>query len=296
MHTKRKKYQSRKDLIRSEKIRITILALVFLLVLIGLAFGGFFVGKQKSFDTNSGNTNDTSLTKNYKLGIGDVPNQEFTVNEEITPVVLSLMLNDKPVSKFEETENELLQFDLFGTLPSGLSFDSTTGTISGTPTQLFYLPTPFCITTFYYPNKSEDNCVVKRTNQFNIKVIGLEFTNSIENISTYYGKGKISTDVPLIKFDNQVVSQDIIFSLSAESDPFIPGLSLSSTGVIEGTPTEITTNQFVYQIKATKISDKTYTAYSNKFTICVLNNDKKIQIRGINNINTFQYDDNENHS
>jgi hypothetical protein len=289
-----KKYQSRRQLIKNERIKITILSLIFLIVLFGLGLGGFFIGKQNSSNTNAGNTNeDSSLTKSYKLELDSIYNQNFVLNEEITPVAPTVKLNDESLTQTSGEQSDLLRFDLSGVLPSGLEFDNNTGMISGIPNVTFYNETQFAITAFYFPDKTKDNCVVKKSNIFSISVLGLEFTNTIDDVVTYYATGTISTTTPQLKFGSDTTNTGVEYFLTEDSDSYIDGLSLNANGVIAGSPNFITAEPFVYQIKAVKTDGgKSYEAYSNKFTIQVLNNENQIMIKGVSNINAYQYDEN----
>ncbi len=173
---------------------------------------------------------------------GTIANQTFPRAQPIAPLVLPEALGGvSPIN-----------YTLAPTLPTGLSFDSATRTISGTPTEVTQGPLPYTYTATDM-NGSADSL------HFTIEVfLPLHLTGTIAN-QTFPRAQSIA---PLVLPEASGGVSPINYTLA----PTLPtGLSFdSATRTISGTPTEVTQGPLPYTYAAT---DTNGSADSLHFTI-----------------------------
>jgi hypothetical protein len=294
--SKKPKYKSRKEIIKTEKIRLLLVTIVFAAVCLFTGLASAFTMKSCSTEVstnntdtsgNGGNEDDTPsqvTDQENTLSISTVLNVEKSVNESVD-VSPTVYLDNEPLTQTSLGENAKLEFELIGSLPDELIFSKVNGSITGTSTQIFHSQS-FHILALYYKDKTKNSCLKVSTNEFTLQIYGIEFGNTIENIATLYDEEQISSSTPKILFKNQILSslENIEYSLVQGSDT-ISGLSLVN-GVVTGTPTTVTAEPAVFQIQA---SYQNFTVLSNEFKIKVSPNPKKdVHVEGINSIITQQ--------
>ena len=140
-----------------------------------------------------------------------------------------------------------------GTLPPGITFNTSTGTFSGTPTSGSTL-------SYNYTVRATDSGGNYADRTFTM-------TNS---------SGSWITDTILSSAKNSPYSVQLNYSdddtvtYSLVSGTIVPGLTVSSSGLVSGTPTASTTQNYSFTIRATELtgitSDKSFSIQFNYVT------------------------------
>jgi hypothetical protein len=248
---KKPKYQSRKQMVKAEKIRTLILAVIFVLICLVTGLTSFFVAKGSNgggTQLNNGNTEqEKDETKqeeteeyNPELTLQNLDDISEPVGEEIN-IIPQVLLNSEVLENSTDASIYKLQYELVGNLPNGLIFDSATGTISGSEEKICEVST-YYIRALYYADKTKSACLTGRSNNFTIEIYGLSFANTIADINCFADDGEICTTVPVVKFKNQVINNENISFELQPSNYSYPGLTVNSNGTISGTPTAHDTN------------------------------------------------------
>ncbi len=148
------------------------------------------------------------------------------------------------VSNVTATASNASAFSISGTLPGGLSFDASTGEITGTPTELL-VATPFSVTVTNATGQSASTTI-------NLRVIDVAPSNLVysEPNATYTVSTAITDNTPTSS-GGAVVSYSITPALPS-------GLSFdSTTGVISGTPTSSRKPPVAHTVVATNSGGST---------------------------------------
>ena len=188
------------------------------------------------FTITATNTGGTATAYINITIVDEVPTIAYSPND------LDLMNNtassDLPLSPTITGSGEFVSWAISPSVPSGLSFDASTGTLSGTPTELL-TRTMFTITA--------TNTGGSATAYINITIVDEVPTIAYSPNDLDLMNNTASSDLPLsptVTGSGEFVSWAI--------SPSVPsGLSFStSTGVLSGTPTELLTRS-MFTITAT---------------------------------------------
>lgn len=178
---------------------------------------------------------------------GTVPTQNLTQDSAMSALDLS--------TYFSGTETPFSYAVQTGTLPAGLSLNSSTGVISGTPTATG--------TASIVVRATDQTPDTADTNSFDIVVASaataISFTGTVPTQN-------LTEDVAMTSLDltSYFSGSETPFTYAIQSGTLPTGLSLSS-GVISGTPTQVGT--FPIVVRGT--DDATNTADTNSFNIVV---------------------------
>ena len=202
-------------------------------------------GEQQFFDFYA--EDDTGGGGTAVSFTGTVPTQNLTQDSAMSALDLS--------TYFSGTETPFSYAVQSGTLPAGLSLNSSTGVISGTPTATG--------TASIVVRATDDNSDTADTNSFDIVVASaataISFTGTVPTQN-------LTEDVAMTSLDltSYFSGSETPFTYAIQSGTLPTGLSLSS-GVISGTPTQVGT--FPIVVRGT--DDATNTADTNSFNIVV---------------------------
>lgn len=178
---------------------------------------------------------------------GTVPTQNLTQNSAMSALDLS--------TYFSGTETPFTYAVQTGALPAGLSLNSSTGVISGTPTATG--------TASIVVRATDQTPDTADTNSFDIVVASaataISFTGTVPTQNLTEDAAMTSLDLT-----SYFSGSETPFTYAIQSGTLPTGLSLSS-GVISGTPTQVGT--FPIVVRGT--DDATNTADTNSFNIVV---------------------------
>uniref|UniRef100_UPI0035AEB830 putative Ig domain-containing protein n=1 Tax=Flavobacterium sp. TaxID=239 RepID=UPI0035AEB830 len=134
----------------------------------------------------------------------------FTVNQTITDLTPTVL-------------GENLTFSISPSLPNGLSFDTSTGAISGTPTEI--------------QDATDYEVTATNSGGSTSFVLSIEIIDVVPNGLTYNTPNVFTVNQTITDLVPTVLGENLVFSIV----PSLPnGLSFdTSTGIISGTPTEI---------------------------------------------------------
>jgi pimeloyl-ACP methyl ester carboxylesterase len=159
--------------------------------------------------------------------LGSIPNQNGTVNSNFNLAI-------RPFVTITNGDS-ILSYAVSGTLPTGLTLNSSTGIISGTPTTI---ETKKMIIT------CTDNDGVSNKDTFDITIGSLQIPPSLNSIPNQNGTVGTNFNLALRPYVT-ITNGDSILSYSL-SGSLPAGLSFnSSTGIISGTPTTVETKTMV---------------------------------------------------
>lgn len=167
------------------------------------------------------------------------------------------VITEAPMSAtINATSDSAITYSTLGALPAGLSLNSNTGVISGTisaPESYYSIPTTF-------------NLLVRATDEeFNKTDKTFTITYN-PTIPTWVTSEILEQSYQTYSYTQSVVASGygaLTYSLKSGSLP--PGLSLSSAGVISGTPTTIGTYNFIIEVTDTNThkNTRTFTIVTN---------------------------------
>ena len=179
------------------------------------------------------------------LGINDKPVWATTAGSLGTFTELDAVSVTVAATDAVDSTNSPLQYSLVsGSLPGGLSLNSTTGVISGTPTNII------SNTTYSFTLGASDSRNTIQTRAFSITINDRSPVWATSSVLPIFTRNvAYSTTVSATEDDSGAIT----YSLISGSLP--TGLSLSSAGVISGTPTSSINTSFT--IRATVTSSGT---------------------------------------
>jgi hypothetical protein len=217
--------------------------------------------------TPTGTLSETPYTVTFTdaSGLTAQTSFKFTVNSNSTPLVVSQAVASKVLAQNTSTSftpvtasggTGLLTYAISPALPTGLSFNSLTGLITGTPTALISLTT-FTVTV-------TDTVGQKGTQTFDLTVNAVPVVTSLV-IPTTSLIQKL-TITPFTPVTGSGGSGALTYTIS----PVLPtGLSINSTtGQISGTPSSSTASQVPYTVTVTD-SNSSPQSSSKTFTLTV---------------------------
>ena len=179
------------------------------------------------------------------LGVNDKPVWSTTAGSLGTFTELDVVSVTVAATDTTDSTNSPLQYSLVsGSLPGGLSLNSTTGVISGTLTNVI------SNTTYSFTIGASDSRNTTQTRAFSISVNDRSPIWTTSSVLPVFTRNvAYSTSVSATEDDSGAIT----YSLASGSLP--SGLSLSSGGLISGTPTSATAASFT--IRATVTSSGT---------------------------------------
>jgi hypothetical protein len=197
------------------------------------------------YDVKVVNTSNLYGVLYETLGVNDKPVWSTTAGSLGTFTELDAVSVTVAATDATDSTNSALQYSLVsGTLPTGLSLNSTTGVISGTPANVV------SSTTYSFTLGASDSRNTVQNRAFSITIDDRSPVWTTSSVLPVFTRNlAYSTTVAATEDD----SGEVTYSLFSGSLP--TGLTLSSAGVISGTPTSSTNASFT--IRATVTSSGT---------------------------------------